>query len=238
MAAGGAPGSPDRAEDEPARGGGPAAASPRLAARERAGRGGGGGPAGLLGDGRAGGPGAPGAPGEQRPGRSLAALGFPPSTPTPPLLLHRSALRGEEANAGDALCHPGWAAGAPPGPRATCPRRPHTRPGAAAAAAAAAPPALAAPRGGRHCASRASLPGPGSSASAIPRAPTHRATARLFPNADRIFFWGLPNVSLAPRSPQYFGHFSRSQECLGDINFRGPQNTSAPTGFLRLTLVA
>ena len=49
VAAGGAPGPPNRAGDEPARGGSPAAASPRLAARERVGRGGGGGePAGLL----------------------------------------------------------------------------------------------------------------------------------------------------------------------------------------------
>ena len=48
------PGPPSRAGDEPARGGGPVAASPRLAARERVGRGGGGEPAGLLGGGRAG----------------------------------------------------------------------------------------------------------------------------------------------------------------------------------------
>nr|XP_060159860.1 collagen alpha-1(I) chain-like [Globicephala melas] len=142
VAAGGAPGPPNRAGDEPARGGGAAAASPRLAARERVGRGGGGEPAGLLAGGRAGSP-------EPRERRGSSAPSLPRGSRVSPFhpdarpagLLHGSALMAQEAKAGEAMCQPGWRA--PLGVPRTSPGAAATA--AAAAAAAAAQPALASP---------------------------------------------------------------------------------------------
>ncbi|XP_028370941.1 proline-rich protein 2-like [Phyllostomus discolor] len=81
VAAGGAPRPPSRAGDEPARGGVPVAASPRLAAREHVGRGGGE-PAGVLGGGRAGSGGPRGRAGTAPLSLSRGSRASP-CTPTP-----------------------------------------------------------------------------------------------------------------------------------------------------------
>lgn len=173
----GAPGPPSRAGDEPARGGRRDAASPRLAARERVGRGGG----GERGAGVGGGPAGSGEPRERR---GAAPKSLPLGSRVPPLRpaaaqpgsCHRRAPGDQKARERAALLLPGRAPQEPalparvpregaPAPRAS----PQTR--GSGGGGGAAP---ARPREPHCCTSRVAAP---------------RATSLLLPSAGIVIIF-------------------------------------------------
>lgn len=223
-AAGGAPGPPSRAGDEPARGGVRAAASPRLAARERVGRGGGE-PAGLLGDARppARGAAARGA-GERPPGFCLEALGFlpPPRSPAEPRPRRPLGGAGRRRKAATLP----WRA--PREPRA--PRAPR------------APPAPRPPEGApapRAPWTHASVSRPRRPASLVqtrlwgPDPLSHSPAAPK--DAQGFFVLGSFGVQSCSQGPPTHSAFSQVVRVFLDTNSQEPTHRGCPPGFPKFT---